>query len=75
MLLPYLFLIIICSCNQSAPKTATAGNNNNAALQLQLITDKIQSPVAMAVAGDGGNRIFICQKEGKAWVVENGKLP
>lgn len=43
-------------------------------VKLQLITDKVQSPVTMAVPGDGTNRQFIVQKEGKVWVVENGKL-
>src|SRR3954453_11796417 len=76
MLLPYLLLLIVCSCNQPAPKTATDSNNNIVAggLHLQLITDKVQSPVAMAVAGDGSNRLFICQKEGKAWVIQDGRL-
>ncbi|SIO05777.1 PQQ-dependent sugar dehydrogenase [Chitinophaga niabensis] len=43
-------------------------------VKLQLITDKVASPVTMAVPGDGTNRQFIVQKEGKVWVIQNGKL-
>lgn len=68
-------IIIAISCSQSEPKTAAI---NRAAgkgqLQLQLINNDIQSPVALAVTGDGSNRLFICQKEGKVWIVQNGKM-
>lgn len=42
--------------------------------QLQLVTDQVPSPVCMAVPGDGSNRQFVLQKEGKVWVIRNGKL-
>lgn len=42
--------------------------------KLQLITDQVQSPVCMAVPGDGSNRQFVVQKEGKVWVIQNGRL-
>jgi glucose/arabinose dehydrogenase len=42
--------------------------------RLQLITNDILSPVALGVPGDGSNRQFICQKEGKVWIIQNGKL-
>lgn len=42
--------------------------------KLQLITDQVQSPVCMAVPGDGSNRQFVVQKEGKVWVIRNGRL-
>ncbi|MEP6594745.1 MAG: PQQ-dependent sugar dehydrogenase [Ginsengibacter sp.] len=43
-------------------------------IKLQLITNQIQSPVALGVPGDGSNRLFICQKEGKVWIIEKGKV-
>ena len=43
-------------------------------VKLQLVTDKILSPVGLAVPGDGSNRQFIVQKEGKVWVIQNGQL-
>ncbi|MGX5819672.1 PQQ-dependent sugar dehydrogenase [Chitinophaga lutea] len=54
---------------------ACAGRASQAqGVKLQLVTDKVQSPVAMAVPGDGSNRQFIVQKEGRVWVVQNGRL-
>ncbi|WP_295118082.1 PQQ-dependent sugar dehydrogenase [uncultured Chitinophaga sp.] len=43
-------------------------------VKLQLVTDQVLSPVAMAVPGDGSNRQFVCQKEGRVWIIRNGKL-
>src|SRR5687768_12019700 len=43
-------------------------------VKVQLVTDKVQSPVCMATPADGSNRQFVVQKEGKVWVIENGKL-
>lgn len=42
--------------------------------KLQLVTDEVLSPVCMAVPPDGSHRLFIVQKEGRVWVVQNGKL-
>jgi glucose/arabinose dehydrogenase len=42
--------------------------------RLQLVTNKILSPVAFGVPGDGSGRSFICQKEGKVWLIQNGQL-
>ncbi|ASZ11568.1 PQQ-dependent sugar dehydrogenase [Chitinophaga pendula] len=42
--------------------------------KLQLITDRILSPVALGVPRDGTGRIFICQKEGKVWIIQGGKM-
>lgn len=46
----------------------------NTQVQLKLITNKVPSPVAMGVPRDGTDRLFFCQKEGKVWIVEKGKL-
>lgn len=43
-------------------------------VKLQLVTDQVASPVCMAVPGDGSNRQFVLQKEGKVWVIEDGKF-
>ncbi len=43
-------------------------------VKLQLVTDRFISPVNMAVPHDGSGRLFFCQKEGKVWIVQNGKL-
>ncbi|RPD38070.1 PQQ-dependent sugar dehydrogenase [Chitinophaga barathri] len=51
-----------------------AGNLYAQKAKVQLVTDKVQSPVCMATPADGTNRQFIVQKEGRVWVVENGKL-
>ncbi|WP_341835161.1 PQQ-dependent sugar dehydrogenase [Chitinophaga pollutisoli] len=42
--------------------------------RLELVTDQVQSPVCMAVPGDGSHRQFIVQKEGRVWIIRNGKL-
>lgn len=51
-----------------------AGNLYAQTVKVQLVTDRVQSPVCMATPADGSNRQFIVQKEGKVWVIENGKL-
>ncbi|MBV7532812.1 sorbosone dehydrogenase family protein [Chitinophaga sp. sic0106] len=43
-------------------------------VKLELVTDRFISPVNMAVPNDGSGRLFFCQKEGKVWIVQNGKL-
>ncbi|WP_217604601.1 sorbosone dehydrogenase family protein [Chitinophaga sp. GbtcB8] len=42
--------------------------------RLQLVTNKFISPVALGVPGDGSGRLFICQKEGKVWLIQNGQV-
>ncbi len=51
-----------------------AGNLHAQTVNVQLVTDRVQSPVCMATPADGTNRQFIVQKEGRVWVIENGKL-
>jgi glucose/arabinose dehydrogenase len=65
---------ILSSCDtkpKKVPETdkETAGHT----IKLQLVSDQIQSPVAFAVPGDGSNRLFICQKEGKVWIIQEDK--
>lgn len=63
------------SCNQ--PATVRDLNNqtgNSVHVSLQMITNQVQSPVAFGVPGDGSGRLFICQKEGKVWMIKNGTL-
>ena len=68
-----MFISITPGCNESEIKP---GANNEPPIQvsLQLINDQIQSPLALGVPGDGSNRLFICQKEGKVWAIKNGTL-
>lgn len=58
------------SVNVESDSAQAAANT----VRLQLVTDQFISPVAMATPHDGSDRLFFCQKEGKVWVVENGKL-
>lgn len=46
----------------------------DASVKLQLVSNNIPQPVAMSVARDGSNRLFICEKFGRVWMVQNGKL-
>ncbi|MEP6617078.1 MAG: PQQ-dependent sugar dehydrogenase, partial [Ginsengibacter sp.] len=72
----YFFICgIISSCQTSSDKKPVSQTSSpHHDISLQLINDKIQSPVALAVPGDGSNRLFICQKEGKVWILQNGNL-
>lgn len=63
---PALALFLACQAASTEPPARK--------VRLQLITDKILSPVALGVPGDGSGRLFICQKEGKVWIIQNGKL-
>ncbi|MGN7721548.1 PQQ-dependent sugar dehydrogenase [Chitinophaga sp. 22620] len=51
-----------------------AGNLHAQKVNVQLVTDRVQSPVCMATPADGTGRQFIVQKEGRVWVIENGQL-
>ena len=66
----------VSSCGGSSSSTVTPEKEDPPArkARLQLITNKILSPVALGVPGDGSNRQFICQKEGKVWIIQQGKL-
>jgi len=73
----FIGLILLSALNTF---TARAGEPTNPAeppartVKLELVTDQFISPVNMAVPHDGSGRLFFCQKEGKVWVVQNGKL-
>lgn len=42
--------------------------------RLQLVTDQIQLPTALATANDGSGRLFVVEQEGRVRVIQNGKL-
>jgi glucose/arabinose dehydrogenase len=65
-----MFISITPGCDQSKIKPGVTNEH----VSLQLITDQIQSPLALGVPGDGSNRLFICQKEGKVWIIQNGQM-
>ena len=70
-----MFISVTPCCNQ--PELNPEVNNQPTAtahVKLQLINNQIQSPLALGVPGDGSNRLFICQKEGKVWIIQNGKM-
>ncbi len=73
-----IIVSIVPSCNQREIKPAANNASNDSSgkanISLQLITDQIPSPIALGVPADGSNRLFICQKEGKVWIIENGKM-
>src|SRR6478672_11450893 len=72
--IPVIIFGLLLSCNNS-PKQSQENSKESTgkSLTLQLVSDQIQSPVALSVPGDGTNRLFICQKEGKVWIIENDK--
>ncbi|MEO8721265.1 MAG: PQQ-dependent sugar dehydrogenase, partial [Ginsengibacter sp.] len=72
-LLVAVVLLIVSFVPQHNKNTAD-NEPANTLVQLKLITNKVQSPVAMGVPRDGTSRLFFCQKEGKVWIVEKGKL-
>lgn len=44
-------------------------------VKLKLLSDELKLPTAFAVApGDGANRLFVCEQEGRIRILENGKL-
>jgi len=72
--IPVIIFGLLLSCNNS-PKQSQENSKESTgkSLTLRLVSDQIQSPVALSVPGDGTNRLFICQKEGKVWIIENDK--
>jgi glucose/arabinose dehydrogenase len=75
-IIPYcLFLsgLLLLACNNPGNETSDHQADQPAAsLKAQFITDDIPNPVAMAVTPDG--RLFVCQKDGKIWVIKNNKV-
>ncbi|WP_161596759.1 PQQ-dependent sugar dehydrogenase [Chitinophaga vietnamensis] len=69
-LLPMFTIQLACAANPGKDEAAPPARK----AKLELVTDKFISPVNMAVPHDGTGRLFFCQKEGKVWIVQNGKL-
>lgn len=68
-------VLIHCSCQAHIrPGQDRDPGKESKEVRLQLITDQIYSPVSMANANDGSGRLFICQKEGKIWVIQDGRV-
>ena len=66
MSLLLVFAFILNGCKKDHP-TATPPSNKQPALQL--ITDGLISPVALAEPADGSKRLFIADELGKIWVI------
>lgn len=62
------FFIFLTACRSGS----TTGSVPS--LKLDLVTDKIHSPVAMTVPPGDNGKILICQKEGQVWMIDHGKL-
>jgi glucose/arabinose dehydrogenase len=43
-------------------------------VSLKLVTNGLSSPVGITLAGDGSNRIFVIEQNGRVRIVRNGKL-
>lgn len=70
-----MFISVSPCCNQPESKPVASNIGSvTAPVHFQLITNQVPSPVALGVPGDGSNRLFICQKEGKVWIIQNNKL-
>jgi glucose/arabinose dehydrogenase len=60
-----LLILILSNCKKnSSPSTAS-----NAVPDLQLVTDGLVSPVAMAEPPDDSHRLFIVDETGKIWII------
>ncbi len=76
--LPLLAIgIIACNSTSSGKKdekklNVEAASSN--AVQYQLITNAIKSPVQMVFAPDNTNRLFVSDLGGKIFILQNGKL-
>ena len=46
----------------------------NIKVDLTLVADKILAPVSMTNAGDGSNRLFICEQPGIIKIIKNNKV-
>jgi glucose/arabinose dehydrogenase len=81
MIVSPCFLLTMCSSNNSGDYAGETLINKTKSgdifpqkIILTEIVKGLKSPVAMGVAGDGSNRIFICEQYGTIRVFENSKL-
>jgi glucose/arabinose dehydrogenase len=66
MVLILFFALILDGCKKGQPYTTPPPNQQPA---LQLITDGLISPVALAEPPDGSKRLFIVDEPGKIWII------
>src|SRR5690625_2961222 len=62
--------LIFLSCDRS--NSTSNGEQPAISLKAKLVTDEISNPVALAETPDG--RLFVCQQDGKVWVIKGGKV-
>ncbi|MTI33339.1 PQQ-dependent sugar dehydrogenase [Xanthovirga aplysinae] len=73
--LALIFLSISCGNNQSKREYIVQTSEEKILkFKLELIADRLISPVGMANAHDGSGRIFIISRPGKIFVIKNGKV-
>lgn len=70
-----LLTLVLLGIAEQACQYSTAKNAETSAitidLKLQEITRQIAHPSVMAT---DGSRLFVCEQEGRVWVIQNGKL-
>jgi glucose/arabinose dehydrogenase len=66
IVLPVLVLLILTGCKKDH-NNPPSGNNTP---DLQLVTDGLVSPVALAEPPDGSKRLFIVDQVGKIWLIQ-----
>lgn len=73
-------LILLTTCSSKKNETENAQNSKSAAayngpavtIKVKQIANELTSPVGMAVANDGNNRLFILEQPGRIRILKNG---
>jgi len=62
--------------SSSEPSSPPASQTDLAAIELALspVADGFEQPLFVTGAGDGSNRLFVCEKTGRIQLVEGGKI-
>lgn len=60
--------------NYSCSQTQTKTRGEAIPLKTQLVAKGLVSPIGMAVANDGSNRLFVIEQSGKIRIIKNGVL-
>lgn len=62
----FLFLLILAGCKKDHNNPPSGSNTPD----LQLVTDGLVSPVALAEPPDGSKRLFVVDEIGKIWIIK-----
>jgi glucose/arabinose dehydrogenase len=69
-----ILLTLTCLLFCAASSRDTAPTAPTLQVSLQLVTDQLDLPTAMAAANDGSNRLFVLEQVGRVRLIQNGKL-